>query len=174
MAIEDLIARLRATGEHETHPPADEAAVAQTEAALSMRLPPSFRAFVTQFSNGAYLFSLQEVSAVGAGGPQIDAIQDIARDGYPAEPGSEVPAGDGESVRADSLVAFSLDANGNCWCFLADRPSGDGEYEVAYCDTQGPRLVGRLASFETWLDTLIDGQDEVVRALGLADELGLG
>jgi hypothetical protein len=33
---------------------------------------------------------------------------------------------------------------------------------------------GHLPSFDSWLAILIRQQDEVVRTLGLADELGLG
>jgi hypothetical protein len=147
MPIEDLIAELRSQGEHETYPPASSDEVQQTESALAVALPPSFRSFVTEFSNGAYLFMLQEVSAVGAGNEQIGPIQDVA-DGF----GGHVP--------------FSLDSNGNAWCFV-----GDG---VAYFDTHAQRLVGELPSFEAWLELLIREQDEVIRVLGFADELGLG
>jgi hypothetical protein len=174
MAIQELILQLRDAGEHETYPPASERDVAHTESAIGIALPPSFRTFVTQFSNGAYLFLAQEVSAVGPGNPQITPLQDNAAEGVPADPDAEVPAAVGDPVKGEALVPFSLDSNGNCWCFVADRASADGEYAVAYCDTQGMRLVGHLSSFEEWLGILVREQEEVIRALGLADELDLG
>ena len=174
MTTEELIGRLRENGEHETYPPASMEAVEQTEVALGVKLPRSFRTFVTEYSNGAYLFSLQEVSAVGDGNPQVAPIQANLGGGFPAEAGVELPVAGSSPVMSDSVVPFSLDSNGNCWCFLSDRRSGDNEYEVAYCDTQQARLVGRLPSFDAWLELLIRDQDEVIRVLGFADQLGLG
>jgi hypothetical protein len=160
--LDDLLARLGSEGEHEIYPPAREEDVAETERAIGRALPPSFRAFLTEFSNGAYLFMLQEVSAAGAGDAQIGAIQDAL---------SMV----GGSA---SLVPFSLDHNGNCWCFLTAEDAPGGEYPVAYYDTHGAKLYGRLDGFRAWLEVLVDRQDEVIRTLydddTLYGELGLG
>lgn len=119
---------------------------------MGVTLPPSYRSFVTGFSNGAYLFMLQEVSAVGSGNEQIGPILDNAA----AYGGGDIP--------------FSLDSNGNAWCFMA----GEGENAVAYHDTETGRLEGELPSFEAWIEILIREQDEVIRVLGFTDELGLG
>src|SRR5260370_39515681 len=45
--------------------------IAMPESALGRPLPDSYKTFVTEFSNGAYLYQLQEVSAVGEGNQQI-------------------------------------------------------------------------------------------------------
>jgi hypothetical protein len=175
--MEGLLARLRAEGEHETYPPAAEDEVLSTEQAIGRPLPPSFRQFLGSFSNGAYLLMLQEVSAAGAGNPQIGAIQDVLPT-MVENPGSRLPLDSGEPVLAAALVPFSLDHNGNCWCFITSEPSPDGEYPVAYYDTRHGRLYGRLPGFRAWLTTLLDEQDEVIRTLYddhvIQDELGLG
>ena len=89
MMITELLTALDA-GDHELYPAANDADVKQTETAIGRPLPPSYRAFLTQFSNGAYLYSIQEVSAVGEGNPQIAAIQNIVLAGRP-EPNVAVP-----------------------------------------------------------------------------------
>ena len=175
--MHDLLARLRREGEHETYPPADAAAVEATEQAIGRRLPPSFRTFVTAFSNGAYLFMLQEVLAVGAGNPQIGAVQDVLSV-VSAAPDADVPLDSGGQVTGATLVPFSLDHNGNCWCFLTGEEVPDGEYPVAYFDAEHEKLYGRLPGFSAWLTKLADEQDEVIRTLYdedvLYDEMGLG
>jgi SMI1/KNR4 family protein SUKH-1 len=177
MPMDELLAQLRTQGEHETYPTASEADVRHTEEALDVTLPSSFRAFVTQFSNGAYLFMVQEVSAVGSGNAQIGAIRHVVASGVPATPDDTVTTPSGQDVSAASLVPFSIDSNGNCWCFLTSSSGPSNEYPVAYCDTERLRLVGELPSFEAWLEILVREQDEVIRTLDdhrLADELGLG
>src|SRR4051794_10516185 len=100
MSLDELLLRLQAEGEHETYPAASDADVLETEGALGGRLPPSFRAFVTQVSNGAYLFMVQEVSAVGSGNEQIAAIQDNVAADFPAAPDDRFTTPSGEDVSA--------------------------------------------------------------------------
>lgn len=66
MNIDALIDALRAEGEHETYPPASLADIEATEDRIQQPLPGSYKQFVSRFSNGAYLFGVQEVSAVGS------------------------------------------------------------------------------------------------------------
>lgn len=175
MSIEDLLSSL-ATLEHD-YPIAKDIDVRQTEEAIGRPLPPSFRAFVTQFSNGAYLYDMQEVSAVGEGNAQIVAIQKIILPGRP-DADDRIPFREGGETTGDNLIPFSLDHNGNAWCFVTDSADADGEYPVAYLDTTGKKLYGKQRSFADWLGILIDTQEEVIRTLYeedvLYDELGLG
>jgi hypothetical protein len=178
VAVDDLIATLRDTsGEHETHPPASADDVAATERAIGHRLPPSYTAFVTRYSNGAYLYGVQEVSAVGGGGgEQIIAIQDIDRNGQrPADERVTFREGT-ETVRYGNLIPFGLDSSGNEWCFIVAGSSG--EYEVAYLDTDQGKLYGRLSGFQEWLARLVEEREELIRTLYdddvIYDELGLG
>ena len=76
MKMDDLIAAL-GSGTHELYPAASEEDVKMTQAAIERPLPGSYRTFVRNFSNGAYLYTLQEVSAVGAGNEQIAPIRKI-------------------------------------------------------------------------------------------------
>jgi len=175
MSITSLFSSL-SSDDHELYPPATEADVKNTEQALGRPLPPSFREFVTQFSNGAYLYRVQEVSAVGAN-PQIATIQKI---NLPDRPAADeiVPFREGGETTGAHLVPFSLDHNGNAWCFVTDSTSADGEYPVAYLDVAGRKLYGKQPSFAAWLGVLAETKDEVIRALYdqdvIEDELELG
>jgi hypothetical protein len=162
MTIGELIDRLRSQGTHETYPVASAEDVAATEAALGKPLPNSFKTFVREFSNGAYLFELQEVSAVGEGNPQITAIQKIYRS--QVDVGVAIPFREGGSTVYGNLIPFGLDSNGNEWSFIAEgEPTG--EYAVAYYDSNGKKLFGQLPTFSDWLQRLVETQDEVIRTL---------
>lgn len=175
--VTELIQLLREEGEHETYEVASVANVEATESAIGCSLPASFGEFVMTFSNGAYLFGVQEVSAVGRGNAQIVAIQDIDRIAR-LDPGAELPFREGGEARFGQLVPFGLDSNGNEWCFVRDGQRPDAEYAVSYFDTQGRRLYGKLAGFTEWLTILAREQDEVIRTLYdddiIYDELMLG
>jgi hypothetical protein len=175
MSLKALIEKLSAVGEHETYPPASSADIARTESALGRPLPSSYTEFVSTFSNGAYLFLLQEVSAVGDGNSQIAAIQNLQRETAADEP---VPFREGGETLYGNLIPFGLDSNGNEWCFVVEPDRPGNEYEVAYFDTAGRKLYGRLGSFAEWLAILIVRKEEVVRTLYdddvIYDELGLG
>jgi len=177
MSIERLIEALRAEGEHETYPTASPDDIEKTEAAIGHPLPDSYKQFVGDFSNGAYLFLVQEVSAVGDGNPQIAAIQKIDRIGE-GPPDEAIPFREGGDTRYGNLVPFGLDANGNEWCFIIEPGRAGNEYEVAYLDTSGRKLYGRLDGFTEWLSILVKEQEEVIRTLYdddvIYDELMLG
>jgi hypothetical protein len=176
--MDDLLAKLRGEGDHETYAPATEDDLLATEQSLGRPLPPSFRAFQRGFSNGAYLFMVQEVSSVGVGNPQIGAIQNVLPNVIEASPETDVALDSGGTVKAAALVPFSLDHNGNSWCFLTSEGAPDGEYPVAYYDADHEKLYGRLSGFRAWLEALAGAQDEVIRTLydseTLEGEMGLG
>ena len=184
MRIDGILVEL-AKSEHELYPRATTDDVGKTEALIGISLPESYRQFVTEFSNGAYLLMLQEVSAVGDGNEQIRPIQDIFHRRWttgealaPEELEAEIGFREGGTVKRRHLVPFSLDHNGNEWCFVAESLGADNEYPVAYLDNQNPKLFGRLENFAVWLKVLIDGGNEVIRTLYdddvIYDELGLG
>ena len=170
---------------HELYEPATETDMAATERAIGLALPPSFRRFATELSNGANLYQVQEVARVGRGNEQIDAIHENEwhyGDG-PADP-EPVPVREGGTVGFAQLIPFSLDSNGNEWCFIAEP--GAPEYRCAYfagpLESEDRRLYAPLESFVDWLKVLVDadGEDEIIRLVYrdddavLLDELGLG
>jgi len=162
--------------EHETYPIATANDLKKTESALGIFLPNSYKTFVSTFSNGAYLFMLQEVNAVGDGNKQIMPIQSIETLSGDSE--ENIPFRDGGSTLFKHLIPFGLDSNGNAWCFISNEMNSAGEYPVAYFDTNGRKLYGRLDDFTSWLSILIEKQEEVIRTLYdenvLYDELQLG
>jgi hypothetical protein len=84
----------------------------------------------------------------------------------------------GKPVKRKHLIPFSLDSNGNEWCFIAENPAADNEYPVAYLNNSDPKLFGQLEHFAAWLKILVANQEEVIRTLYdddvIYDELGLG
>ena len=59
MDMSELLQKLQ-DGEHEMYEKATEEDIAMTESAIGLALPPSYRALVSRFSNGAYLYTIQE------------------------------------------------------------------------------------------------------------------
>jgi SMI1-KNR4 cell-wall len=177
MNVDTLIEQFRAEDEHETYPRASPADIEKTETAVAHPLPDSYKRFVSEFSNGAYLLGIQEVSAVGDGNRQISAIQKIDRVA-PGEADETIPFREGGETRYGNLVPFGLDSNGNEWCFIVDSGRPGNEYDVAYFSTAERRLYGKLSGFTEWLSTLVREHDEVIRTLYdedvLYDELMLG
>jgi hypothetical protein len=177
VSIDTLIEQLGTEGEHETYPSATSEEIDKTELATGHPLPDSYKEFVGHFSNGGYLFGVQEVSAVGDGNQQIAAIQNIDRINA-GEADEMIPFREGGETRYGNLVPFSLDSNGNEWCFIVDPGRPGNEYEVAYFDTDGRKLYGRLSGFTEWLSILVREKDEVIRTLYddevIDDELMLG
>jgi hypothetical protein len=188
VTFDDVLARLRDTaGSHALNPLATEDDLAATEAAIDKKLPRSFQRFVCEFSNGGYLFGVQEVSGVG----NVDNPRPIHRNewhyGEDAgfSPDDQIPIRQGGSAAASSLLPFSLDSNGNEWCFIVD---GTPEPAVAYFssplnrDPTKNRLYAHLSGgFTEWLAILIqEPLDEVIRTIYrdddsvLYDELMLG
>ncbi len=175
MDITQLIESL-GSGQHEKYPPASEKDIETTEQAIGHPLPDSYKAFVSRFSNGAYLYLLQEVSAVGAGNKQIAAIQNISW--LKGGPDEIIPIREGGETRLKHLIPFGLDSNRNAWCFITDLKSDDKEYVVSYFDATGRKLYSKIESFGDWLKILIEKREEVIRTLYdddvIYDELQLG
>jgi hypothetical protein len=173
--INDLI-KLLENGDHEKYPLASKKDIEITEKAIAKSLPISYKTFLTLFSNGAYLYLIQEVSAVGAGSKQVAAIQNITC--LKGEPDETITIREGGETKFKYLVPFSLDSNGNAWCFITNVNTSVEEYMVTYFDTHGRKGYSKLESFSEWLKILIEKQVEVIRTLYddsvINDELQLG
>lgn len=177
LAMTSLLVQMK-DGRHKLSPPANEADLSYSEAKLGFALPDGYREFVTLFSNGAWLYSCQQVASVGEQ-PRPDSVESIhdgtaawfrraRREGRPAA----IPYRDGPPVPRTEVVPFSPDHNGNAWCLRL--PKGDVYYWNASNDT----LYARLNSFEEWLAILVRFHDEVIRSVStrnvIYDELALG
>lgn len=179
--IKDVIKTIQADSAcHELYDAADEHEIGMTENALKVKLPESFRCFLKNVSNGAYLYMTQEVSAVGRGNQQIAPIQtlDVKKLIYKDDVEEWVPIRGGGRVRLHQLIPFSLDSNGNAWCFIAEDSIRGNEYRVAYLDCHNPKLYGLMGHFTAWLQTLMEGKMEVIRYIYdddvIVEELELG
>jgi hypothetical protein len=160
----DVIERVRGdSAGHELYPPAGEDDLRTTQAVIGSLLPPSYRAFVTELSNGAQLYGVQGVQPVGDVNHRVP-IHRFERIG-PDDPDTPLWAHeDGWTTRYGDTVVFGGDPNGNEWCFLTARQAEDGECEVAYLDTRSGKLYATMASFAEWLGYLVDHPyDEVIR-----------
>jgi ankyrin repeat protein len=138
---------------HQIFPKATEADTQFSEDALGKKLPPSYRYFVRNFSNGANLYMAQEICGVGEKSPgDIPPIQDNVLD---IEGDLPVRVQEGGKVSPQDLIAFTRDEDGNCWCFILDPDPSTGEYPVAYFDAMDRKLVSKVGSFNKWLGRLI-------------------
>jgi hypothetical protein len=165
-------------GDHEKYAVASDADIQLTETAIGIQLPVSYRTFVKQFSNGAYLYMLQEVSSVGHGNSQISAIQNVVPDTSGGAGDESIPNRDGGTTNLRNLIPFSLDSNGNASCFITGSEATD-DLPVAYIDFHGRKLYAKLPSFEEWLSIFVSGDpEEVIRKVCdesiIDDELCLG
>jgi len=184
MKIDGILEYLTET-KHELYPKASLDDIKRTETMIGFTLPESYCQFVTQFSNGAYLFMMQEVSAVGDGNKQISSIQNQYRqfvkkgDALPFdEREGDIKFREGGLIRKKYLVPFSLDHNGNWWCFVTKSLDEENEYPVAYLNKSNSLLYGQLNSFAAWLKILMERREEIIRTLYtddiIYDVLGLG
>ncbi len=179
MKIEELIQKLEEEKEqHEMYEKATDADIDKTESAIGQKLPQSYKTFVTSFSNGAYLYTMQEVSAVGDGNEQIIPIQAVEWLDPVYTDKNPIPFRGGGEVAPENLVPFGLDHNANAWCFVLDPNAPEAECPVAYLHISGRKLYGKLDNFAKWVEILIEEQSEVIRVLYdedvIYDELDLG
>lgn len=163
---------------HETYEVALKEDIEKTENGLNCKLPKSYCDFVSHFSNGAFLYMIQEVSAVGDGNKQIMPMQRLSLQRMTiVETQEMINIKEGGSVNVDHLIPFSLDHNGNAWCFIVNQMI-DEEYKVAYFDSHNPKLYGMMDNFNEWLKVLINNREEVIRTIYddnvISMELGLG
>jgi hypothetical protein len=179
MEVDDLLRELRQSeASHDLHPVATADDLAATEAALNQRLPESFRAFLRDFSNGAYLFGVQEVSSVGSVEHPVPIHKNEWHYGSAAKADADelIPIRDGGAALYSSLIPFSLDSNGNEWCFIID--AAKPEPSVAYFssplsyEVEDRRLYAPLSGgFSEWLGILVRcPTDEVIRTIYIDDE----
>jgi hypothetical protein len=169
--IDDLLERLRDdSAEHDLHPTATEEDVRRTEQAIGAVLPASYRTFVRELSNGAYLYGVQGVAPVGDV-EHLVPIHRFERLGA-GDPNEALTYRDGgATVGHGETIVFGGDSNGNEWCFVTARPSAEGEYEVAYLDTGSRKLYAAMRSFAHWLEWLTEHpEDEVIRTYYVDDD----
>src|SRR5690606_2801215 len=114
---------------------------------------------------------------VGDGNHQIYPIQHLYKQLNIAAPFQKVTISDNKNILLSELVPFSLDHNGNAWCFIGDQLI-KGEYRVGYLNRENYQLYGVLANFTEWIKILINYKEEVIRQLYVDDflcnELSLG
>ena len=170
-----LLRLLAAEPRHEKHPRASAAQVRMTENAIGRKLPPSYRSFVTAFSNGALLDPIQHVLRVGK---SIRMVQSIQSEVPPIKGDRPVPIREGGAVPPDHLIPFTYDDNANYWCFIIPPGAPAAECPVAYLDPAGRQLYARLPNFAVWLHICLHEGHEVIRVIYddsvINDELKLG
>jgi len=171
MSIQQLIYELNKSGNHEIYSVARDEDIAITENLIESRLPHSYIYFVKYFSNGAYLYRTQEICSVGKSNKKIQSIHDL----YKLNKNMNTPIYQYEGkkiVPINELIPYSLDSNGNAWCFfkMFDK--------VCYLDRFSDRFFGQLEGFDKWLSILIQSKDEVIRSIYskkiIMEELKLG
>ena len=157
MIIRDLI-NILSLGNHELYPTATNDDVIITSKAIGYEFPQSYKTFVTEFSNGAYLYMVQEICCVGDCTKKIQSIQDAYE---PHKKSSQLLNVYESQVKYEisNLIPYSLDSNGNAWCFVKHSN------KVCYLELTENRLFGFLNGFEEWLGILVKSKNEVIREI---------
>lgn len=129
--------------------PATRDQVSAAEAALGVKLPPSFRAFLlTNNGGGVYDTSIYGVAADD--GFDLVKLNLRARE-------DEVP---------DHLVAFAATISGDVFCFDTSRPDADEDCPVVVIDADEGKLVPVALDFIEWLDKLPRLEAELANTRG--------
>lgn len=129
--------------------PATPDQVSAAEAALGVKLPVSFRAFLlTNNGGGVYDTSIYGVAADD--GFDLVKLNLRARE-------DEVP---------DHLVAFAATISGDVFCFDTSRPDADADCPVVVIDADEGKLVPVALDFVEWLDKLPRLEAELANTRG--------
>jgi SMI1-KNR4 cell-wall len=147
--------------------------ILDAEARLGLKLPTSYRSFLTQFGDGAYwLYGCQSVSSLRGNACEHPApwLKEI----LPDAPDPVPVVGEGTVPLASLLCLMSEDSNGGSWCWLTSQASAEGEWPLAYYERFEKKLFYKIPTFCDWLELLITHREEVIRVLDVEEKLGLG
>jgi hypothetical protein len=117
--------------------PATHDQVAAAEAALGVKLPPSYKAFLLAH-NGGGVYDTSFYGVAAEDGFDLVRLNLRARE-------DEVP---------DHLVAFASTISGDVFCFDVSRARPDGECPVLLLDADEGQLIAAAATFLEWLEKL--------------------
>ena len=147
--------------------PLAEGEIEAYEEKIGLRLPPSFRFFLSHFGNGAYwLYGCQPLDSTD----NPFWLKDV-RPNAPAM----IPLDGGGAVAKDSLLCLMTeDSNGGSWCWLTSERDSNGEWPLAYYEPMEKRLFYKVPSFVHWLSLLVKNRQEVIRTLDQDERLCLG
>lgn len=136
--LDVIVEQMRANGRTvDFYGGAREESVRAVEAALAVKLPPSYRLFLSEY---------------GGGGPTADRpIAGIYRDqplleGAGSVYGETMDARHEFGIPNSCVVVFRDDDTGVIWCLDAGRPSEVGEYQVVSIDPATGLVDQQIAS----------------------------
>ena len=159
-----IITLLESISEHEdVHEKLNSDEIEEIEKQLSLKLPQSYKIFLKHFGDGgSYIFY-----------QSIDAIQNYSwlKD-YRDYLGETIQL-DNEVIAVNSLLCLMTeDSNGGAWCWLTQERNKNNEWPLAYYINN--KLNYKVENFTAWLKILSNTKSEVIRALDIEEELGLG
>lgn len=122
--IRELIEKVRATDtEVWVDGPQPESAIAELETLLGVSMPPSYRAFLSQF--GSMLIVDSAISGIMDGNPREESLGSVYFDTVCMRDEHNFP---------EHFIVVNPNDEGP-YCLDASKPSAGGEYPVMCCET---------------------------------------
>lgn len=131
------------------------------EAGIGVKLPQSYKQFISEFSNGIFLLDCEPIGGISEVSPcgQIRKSKMI----IPDLPDRIWVRETGERFDADrliSLTTFDAAENSNDhWVFLCEDGVDRNEYRLGFISQRSKVIVQTLPSFEEWLTIFWDHDD---------------
>lgn len=149
------------------HAPASPADIAAAEAALRMKLPPSYRRFL-MLTNGLGIGIRELTYIAGAGPARADWNPVVLNQWLECQPYHEIAAmwrefqgvydyeriqdweGGVNTFLSDETVLVPFAQTYDAWCFDRTRQRADGEYPVMFWDHETREASERYPDFLAW------------------------
>lgn len=142
------------------HEVATEEMIINYEEKLGFRFPPSFKEFLTEFSNGIVLLGWEPIGGVGTDVPCGD-IRTVERT-IPNIPNHVQILDTDEFVESNRLISLTMYDSGNIsndhWVFICEVNAID--YRLGYVTQSAHKIVKVVESFEKWLEIFWNGNKD--------------
>lgn len=136
-----------------------------TEEHRNIKLPLSFQAFLTDFSNGHIsIYGVEPMFGVG----DVPSLQSLWSGGFDFYAGTSAEDDEvcyivpqAREIKTKQLVPFTRgnidQISSDHWVFICDNEYPDNEYPVGYVTQSSGQVVFVLDNFEKWLEVFWEG-----------------
>lgn len=127
----------------------DVAKLDAAEAALELKLPPSYRSFLLRWNGG----SAHETSIYGVSSDDGYDLVVLNKRGR-------------EEGLPKHLVGFAATITGDVYCFNTSQGDETGEFPISLIDVEEGQVIPACESFAEWLERLPNLEQELAEARG--------
>lgn len=146
--------------------------ITSEEIRLGVKLPESYKYFLTKFGNGAEsLYHIdQPINGVNQEYRGIHWL-----DKYHGSKPAEVESDGFGSFKMNSLLCLMTEnSNGGSWVWITSENAESGEWPLAYYDPFQHKLFYKVPNFKEWIRLATKCKGEVIRELDKEYKLNLG